>query len=139
MTCSNDPPGSVLYDHLYSVTTVPTPLPGYTVRPPVQCHYCSYTPPGCTVRPSVQCHYCFYTPARVYCTTTCTVSLLLLHPRLGVLYDHLYSVTTVLSHLSQALSCPFLRCSHRVSVDHLKTFLMHKLSIPPLYEVCGCC
>lgn len=35
----------------------------------------------------------------------------------------------------ESLSYPFLRCSHRVTVDHLKTFLMHKITIPPLYEV----
>ena len=68
----------ILYDHLYSVTTVPTPRLGVLYDHLYSVTTVSTPPPECTVRPPVQCHYCSYTPAWVYCTTTCTVSLLLL-------------------------------------------------------------
>ena len=39
----------------------------------------------------------------------------------------------------QELSRKYMRCSSRVTVYHLKRFLLQKLSVPPLYDVCMSC
>ena len=46
-----------------------------------------------------------------------------------------YEVTADFLVFSQDLSRKYMRCSSRVTVYHLKRFLLQKLCIPALYDV----